>query len=201
MNPQSIATNKYDSAANSGMSDLSNFDSNAKAPIDIYNAALETYGVNDARQSVQKLRTQLTDSQNLLAGVEPSVNARTSGSVVTESQRRGEVSAESAPISKLVGSISASLDAEMQNYGMVLSEAQKSTDYTVQGNQQKRQAILDQIKLNIELSQNEAQRQQWVAEYNQKLSQFNAQQALEQQSLAESVRHDKAAEAAAYYSG
>lgn len=193
------APNRYDTATDTGMSQLKGLETGTPSPIDTYNAALAKYGVTDARASVQNLRTQLAGQTDQLPAIEAGINEKAKGTNVTEAQRQHLVAAAEAPMASTISSIARSLNADLKNLGMDIAIAQKANDYTIQGNQQKRQAILDQIKLNMQMSKDANQRQEWAATYTEKSREFNAQQALEQQKLAETVRHNKAGEAYARY--
>lgn len=108
---------------------LSDYDSKRRSSVDVLNEAMGKYGVPEIRNRVAGLRTTLTNTENALNAVDPSVTGRTQGSLVTESQRQKQVQNERAPIAEQYGTFSRSLSDTQAN----LSDQEKAAQLLAQG--------------------------------------------------------------------
>jgi hypothetical protein len=94
---------------------LAAYDAKRKSSVDVLNEAMGKYGVPEIRNRVSGLRTTLTNTENALNAVDPSVTGRTQGSLVTEAQRQRQVTNERAPIAEQYGTFSRSLGDAQAN--------------------------------------------------------------------------------------
>jgi acetyl/propionyl-CoA carboxylase alpha subunit len=97
------------------LSQLQTYDAGRKNTVDVLNEAMGKYGVPEIRNRVAGLRTTLTNTENALNSVDPSVTGRTSGSLVTEAQRQKQVTNERDPIMQQYGQISNGLSNESKS--------------------------------------------------------------------------------------
>lgn len=103
---------------------LQDYDTNRKNSVDVLNDAMAKYGIPEIRQRVSGLRTTLSNTENALNAVDPSVTGRTQGSLVTEAQRQRQVANERAPIAEQYGQQSRALSDESGNLSDQLQAAQ-----------------------------------------------------------------------------
>lgn len=113
---------------------LADYDSKRKNSVDLLNDAMGKYGVPEIRSRVAGLRTTLTNTENAINAVDPSVTGRTSGSLVTEAQRQKQVANERAPLAEQYGTFSRSLGdatsdlSDQERAAQLLAQSQQS-DY------------------------------------------------------------------------
>jgi uncharacterized small protein (DUF1192 family) len=108
---------------------LADYDSKRKSSADVLNEAMGKYGIPEIRSRVAGLRTTLTNTENALNAVDPSVTGRTQGSLVTEAQRQKQVANERAPIAEQYGSLSRSLGDAQSN----LSDQERAAQMLAEG--------------------------------------------------------------------
>lgn len=111
------------------LTQLQDYDSQRKNSVDVLNEAMSKYGVPEIRSRVSGLRTTLSNTENALNNVDPSVTGRTSGSLVTEAQRQRQVANERAPIAEQYGQQSRALGDESAN----LSDQEKAAQILAEG--------------------------------------------------------------------
>lgn len=114
-------------------------------PTDVYNKALSTLGVPDARTRVQALRTQMLNNENLLNNVEGSVTGRTSGSLVTEAQRSRLVATEKQPLAETEATLGKTYNDANTGLTDLLGQAQTESDLAGKSYSTKRQSLADQL--------------------------------------------------------
>lgn len=102
---------------------IAEYDKNRKSSTDVLNQAMSQYGIPEIRSRVAGLRTTLSNTENALNNVDPSVTGRTQGSLVTEAQRQHQVADERAPIADQYGQQSRALATESANQSDALSAA------------------------------------------------------------------------------
>jgi len=108
---------------------LATYDANRKSSADILNEAMKKYGIPEMRGRVSGLRTTLSNTENALNAVDPSVTGRTSGSLVTEAQRQRMIANERTPIAQQYGQQSQALTTESAN----LTDAERAANTLAQG--------------------------------------------------------------------
>jgi len=150
--------------------ELTNLDNTTQNPIDIYNAALEKAGIVDARTRVTSLRKSLMDNQNLLDNLSGNISGRTANSLVTEAQRQRLLASESTPIIDAGNKLNQGLSLAQGDYNTITDEAKTTTDLTVAGNQAKRIALLDRLKLAIDNETDVETKRKWQAEYDRQVA-------------------------------
>jgi hypothetical protein len=160
-------------------------------PLDIYNKALESLGIADARTRVQSTKEQLMNTENLLRNVEGNVSGRTQDSVVTEAQRQRLVAQEQEPLNEAMRVQGQNFDLAAGDYDRKIAEGTAQTEYGIQGQIQKRQALVDRMELMMDRAKTAEDKRRWAAELKlqkQKLSEdtrrWNAEFALEKENFA-----------------
>ncbi|MEO5499467.1 MAG: hypothetical protein ABIR46_03135 [Candidatus Saccharimonadales bacterium] len=138
---------------------LQDYDSTRKNSVDVLNEAMGKFGVPEIRSRVSGLRTTLSNTENALNAVDPSVTGRTQGSLVTEAQRQRQVSNERAPITEQYGQQSRALGNESANLSDQLGAAQLLASQTVSDYDRGRSALSDRYGLALG-AENEVRRRQ-----------------------------------------
>lgn len=174
--------------------ELGTFDKSAQNPIDVYNAALEKLGITDARTRVTALRKSLIDNQNLLDNLSGNVSQRTSNALVTEAQRQRLVASEAAPIVGMGEQLNRQFSAAQGDYQGILGEGKTAADYEIEGQNTRRSALLDRLKIQIERTNDAEKKRQWQAEYDRQIG-------LDKQNQSNKDREFAASQAAAARSG
>ena len=160
--------------------ELTAFDKAAQNPIDVYNSALENLGISDARTRVTNLRQSLIDNQNLLNNLSGNIQKRTANSLVTEAQRQRLYASEEAPITTAGNQLNQQFSAAQADKADITAQAEKQSALITEGQNAKRTALLDRLKLAIDNEQNIEKKRQWQAEYDRqkeadRLAQINKQ--------------------------
>lgn len=123
---------------------LQDYDKNRKSSVDVLNDAMGKYGVPEIRSRVSGLRTTLSNTENALNAVDPSVTGRTQGSLVSEAQRQKQVANERAPIAQQYGEQTKALGNESANLSDQLQAAQLLAQNQVSDYDRGRQALSSQ---------------------------------------------------------
>lgn len=89
-------------SAQQAQSDLSRFATVQRSAGDIFNSANNQFGVGDQQNRVSQLRQQMGNTQNLLRAVPQDAQARTSGSLVSNSALNRIVAQEQAPLTDML---------------------------------------------------------------------------------------------------
>jgi len=174
-NPPAQAVNTNSSQALTG--ELNTFDQNAQNPIDVYNSALNKLGITDARTRVTDLRKSLVDNQNLLDNLSGNIQQRTSGALVTESQRQRLQSTEAAPIAEMGNKLNQQFGLAQGDYQGIMGEGRTQADLTISGQSSKRNALLDRLKIAIDNEDNIEKKRQWQKTYDQAVAKDKQDQA------------------------
>lgn len=165
-------------------SELTAFDKAAQNPVDVYNQALNKLGIADARTQVTSLRKSILDNQNLLNNLSGNIKTRTANSLVTESQRQKLYATEAAPITQQGSQLSGELGVAQATEQSIMGQGKQEADLLIQGQQSKRQALMDRLNIAIKKEQDAETKRRWQAEYNRQQAQFEANRQLELQKLA-----------------
>lgn len=183
----------WDQQAKNLYNSVASFDKTAQDPLQMYNAALDKLGIADVRTRVTSLRNSLIDTENLLRNVDPNVTARTSNSLVTEAQRQKLVASEQAPIAENLRIQGQNFDAAQAEYNQILGEGKTQAELQYEGQKQKRQALMDRLKVAMDNAKTAEDKRRWQAEYNrlkakdaEETRRWNLDYALKQQELAKS---------------
>jgi len=184
---------KWNKEGDSQYNQLGAFDKNAQNPLDMYNSALNSLGIADVRTRVSDLRTSMINTENMLRAVDPNVSQRTSNSLVTEAQRQRLVAQERAPLDEALRTQGQNFDAAQGDYKMVLDEGKTQAELAYKGQQDKRQAIIDRLKLALTRADSATAKAKWEKEIKlqeakmaEEKRQFEANYALEVQKFNES---------------
>jgi hypothetical protein len=185
---------RWSNEGNAAYNELGAFDQAAKSPLDIYNSALDSLGIADARTRVTDLRTQLMNTENLLRSVDANVTQRTSGSLVTEAQRQKLVGSEQAPLTESLRVQGNNYEGAKEDTASILTEGKTKADLEYQGVKDKRQSIIDRLEIARDNAKNATEKVKWEKEIQlqeQKMAeekrQFEANYALDKQSLAQAA--------------
>lgn len=158
--------NKWNTEVSGQYDKVGQFDSTAKNPLDLYNEALDKLGIGDARTRVQGLREQLLNTENLLRGVEGSVNQRTAGALMTEGQRQKLVANERAPIAQQATDLGRNFEGAYGDYKDIQSEGKTQADMAYQFQRDQRQALMDRLQVAIGQATSASERQKWQTEFD-----------------------------------
>lgn len=106
-----------------------------KDPSTILAEARNRYGIDSVNGRIQNLRGSITNTENLLNGVDASVTGRTSGTLTTEAQRQRIVANERQPISETLATQQSGLSNEQQNLTDLQGQAATDAQLTYGGQQ------------------------------------------------------------------
>jgi len=132
---------------------LADYDANRKNSVDVLNSAMAQYGVPEIRSRVAGLRTTLTNTENALNNVDPSVTGRTQGSLVTEAQRQKQVANERAPIAQQYGQQQSALSNESADLTDSLNAAKTLADSQINDYNAGRSALQNQLQFAYQREQ------------------------------------------------
>lgn len=169
-------------------SQLATYDKSVQNPVDVYNSALNKLGISDARTRVTDLRQSLVNNQNLLDNLSGNIQGRTSDSLVSEAQRQRLYATEAEPIVKMGNQLNNQFGMAEGDYQNIMAEGKTQADLTVQGQQAKRQALLDRLNVAIQNETNTEKKRQWQAEFDSQMKQLSQQQANWQKEYALNVQ-------------
>jgi len=159
------------------MQNLQGFQSNMKSPDQALQDAQTASGVPQAQQQVSGLRSAIQNSTSLLSQVAPSVMGRTANSLVTSAQADRQIGNEQAPINEQLNKEQTDYTNANQDYTNAEAQAQAKANALI-GGQQNQLSYLQNVYNDLYTQeQNSAQQAEARRE-------FDAQQALSQQSLA-----------------
>lgn len=126
---------------------ISQYDKTPVNSVDALNSAMTQYGVPEMRQRVAGLNTTITNTQNALNSVDPSVTGRTQGSLVTEAQREKQVNNERAPIAQQLSDQNGALGTASNGLSDAEKNAQLLATNQVNDYNTGRQALVDQYNM------------------------------------------------------
>lgn len=186
------------------LQDLTNFQTQEQAPIDVYNSAVSSLGIPDVRTNVTNLRTSIANTTALLNALPDDVTGRTSGSLVTEGQRDRILASESAPLTTSLGTENSAYNDASSNLNDLLNQATTQTGLVEQGNQNITSALTSRyqgIQSDEQYKATQAAQQQQfdltVKQIQASQSQFEQQMALAQKQFAEGQREFNVGQTAA----
>lgn len=126
--------------------DITGFYNTRKRPIDYYNRAVDKFGIKDARQTLKQNRQSITDTENLISAVDPSVTGRTQGSLVTDAQRQGLITKEKTPLYEGLQNLAGIYSTSQANLSDLMSQAQMWSQQKLSGDQQRLQALMQRLE-------------------------------------------------------
>jgi hypothetical protein len=145
---------------------VENFDSTAKNPLDMYNAALDSLGIGDARTRVTGLRESLLNTENLLRNVEGDVAGRTQESLVTENQKRRLVAMEQQPLAQQADIQGRNLEVALADYKDIMAEGKAKTEMEYEYQRDRRANMMSLLEVAIGEAKTAEDKRRWEAEYN-----------------------------------
>jgi hypothetical protein len=144
---------------------------------DLITNANNKYGVGGLQTKVDDFNTLTGNLSSALAAVDPSVTARTSGTLTTEGQRSALVSRERAPIAGQLTETTSQAQKAQDQLTTAKSEASGEATRTAADEDAKYQSILTTYNI---LNAKEAQQREQAnsdRQFNESTRQFNVQQA------------------------
>jgi hypothetical protein len=154
---------------------IAEYDKTRKSSNDVLNDAMTKYGIPEIRSRVSGLRTTLSNTENALNAVDPSVTGRTSRSLVTEAQRQAQVNNERAPIAEQYGQQSRALSTESANQNDALQAAKLLAENQINDYNTGRQALTS--RYDIANSQEMERRRREEADRTFRLQESEAKRA------------------------
>lgn len=166
----------------------------APSAADVLTQADNQYGVGDLQTKVANLQTLTGNLTNSIAAVDPSVTARTAGSLVNEGQRSALVSREQAPLQANLASENAVLGNTTSNLNTAEGNAKDAAAATEADNESKYQQLLDSYNIanareaaQAQAQATAAQQAEAIREYNQSESDTNTNNAANRSAVASSA--------------
>jgi hypothetical protein len=150
--------------------------------------AQKQYGVTDLEKKVQDFRGLTSSLTGAVAAVDPSVTARTQGSLVTEGQRSALVSRERAPVVQQLGTATEGYKTSKEDYESADRRANTSATGRVADNNSQYEQLVHSYEMAYQREENERKAREEAAaraeaqrnadrSYAESVRQFNAQQA------------------------
>lgn len=158
------------------LNQLRDFQAKRRKPQDILSEEETKLGLPSATQRLTGLRGAISNTENLLRGVDPSVTGRTQGSLVTEAQRQRMVAQEREPISEQFREQSRALEGETANTTDIANRALKSTQLGVEDLNTQENAMRTLYSSLYQREQDEYQKQQAEIARKERERQFLEQQ-------------------------
>lgn len=126
------------------LQDLQKYQSSRKSAQDILSERETSLGTPTSQQRLVGLRGAISNTENLLKGVDPSVSGRTQGSLVTEAQKQRLISLEREPIAGQLSDQNRALGDETANYNTLSARALQDAQLSI-ADQESRQNSLQGI--------------------------------------------------------
>lgn len=146
----------------------------APSAADVLTQADTKYGVGDLATRVQNLQTLSGNLTNSIAAVDPSVTARTAGTLTNEGQRSALVNREQAPLLSSLASNNTSLDNANTQLGTARQSASDEANAEDSDNQSKYQKLLDTYNIANAREAAQAAAQAQAAQEAEAEREFNA---------------------------
>lgn len=105
--------------------------SSRKKPQDILRESEERLGIPTATQRQVGLRGAITNTENLIRGVDPSVSGRTQGSLVTDAQKQRLIAMEREPLSDQFREQSRALEGETASIAELQRRASQESQLAI----------------------------------------------------------------------
>ena|ERR1700741_3363738 len=137
-----------------------------KDPTSLFGEARQRYGVDSINQRIGNLRSAITNTEQLLGGVDDSVTGRTSGTLTTEAARSRLVNLERQPISETLATQQGGLTNEQQNLGEATNQATTEAQLAYGGEQDQ----LGYLKSVYDALFAREQQQEAIRQYNENLA-------------------------------
>ena len=116
-----------------------------ESPTATYERLSSQYGLPEIMKGLETYRKQGAGVESLLSNLEPDVTARTTGSLLTEAERRYKVATEEAPLRKQLGELA--LGERTKTYQ--LGDVANLINTQLQLKQQERSQTLEPLKLRL----------------------------------------------------
>lgn len=101
-------------------------------PLKVLSGAEQRLGIPTLQQSIAGKRAAISNTENLIKSIAPSVTGRTSGSLVTEAQRTGLIAKERQPLGEQLSTQQSGLNVDLQNLGDLTGRANLETELAIQ---------------------------------------------------------------------
>lgn len=164
------------------------FQQKRSKPEDYVKKYTSELGVDQAKERVKSARTAIRSTEDTISGIPDSVAGRTSGSLVTDSQRNRLVQNEVAPLQDVLRTQNAGYGDATSDFNTLNSDLERRVGLALQGDDTQANTLLQLFQ-----AASDAEKQA------EAVRQFNAQMAEQQRQFNESQRTARAAAAASSY--
>jgi hypothetical protein len=166
MNPQS---------SRDALSQYQSFQSSRQKPQDVLKASEERLGIPTATQRQVGLRGAITNTENLLKNVDPSVSGRTQGSLVTDAQKQRLIAMEREPIAGQFTEQSRALEGETANVADLNRRALTESQLAISADDARENSLRGVYDVLYRQEQDQLAREQAAREFAEQQRQFNEQ--------------------------
>ena len=174
------------------LGELTNFRNSRRKSTDILQEQQTRLGMPSAQQRQAGLRGAITNTENLIKAVEPSVSGRTGGSLVTEAQKTRLVGLERQPLDDTFREQNRALEGETMNLNELQRQAQQATQLAVADDDSRENALSGLYGTLYQREQDEISKQERERAYQEELRRARAAEA--QSSALERMFRDQAAQ-------
>lgn len=167
---------------------LTSYKGTIKDPNTLLAESRGKYGIDNINARIQALRGSITNTEQLLGGVDSSVTGRTQGTLTTEAARSKLVNLERAPIAETLATQQGGLSNETNNLTNLTGQAASEAQLAYGGQQDQLgylKSIYDTLFAKEQAAQTAAMEQ---AKYQESIRQFNENLALDKQKASDAAR-------------
>lgn len=165
MNPQN---------SRDALGQLQSFQSTRRKPQDVLRESEERLGIPTATQRQVGLRGAITNTENLLKNVDPSVSGRTQGSLVTDAQKQRLIALEREPIAGQFTEQSRALENETANVAELNRRALQESQLAVSADDARQNELQSLYQALYKQEQDQIAREQADRAFAEQQRQFNA---------------------------
>lgn len=158
------------------LSELRAFQGSRRKSQDVLRESEERLGLPSASQRQAGLRAAITNTENLIRSVEPSVSGRTSGSLVTEAQKTRLVGQERAPLDDSFREQSRAFEGETANINELKRQSLTDAQLALAEDETKERTLSGLYEALYKREQDEVARQERERLFAEQQRQFNEQQ-------------------------
>lgn len=162
-----LAKSMYPQKSSDVLGQLNTFRQNRRNPMDYLRESETRLGLPSSRERLAGLRGAISNTENLLRNVDPSVTGRTQGSLVTEAQRNRMVANERAPIADQFREQSRALEGETANLSELGQRSMAEAQLGIGEQQAQEQSLQGLYNLLFGREQEEEKNKQWWEQFNE----------------------------------
>ena len=171
--------------SSSYLSQYQTFTNNRTKPEDYVKRYSADLGVEDAKARVKSARSAIKSTEDTIAATPDSVSGRTSGSLVTDSQRNRLVQNEIAPMQEVLRTQGGAFSEATGDLSALNADLNSKVDLAVRQDESQANSLLTLYQAAMEAEKLAEQKRQYEADAAERIRQFNA-------NLAESRRASSA---------